>query len=161
MKPLLLSILVLLLSGCAAIGSPYTPAPSPPENQSLVYIYRHNNFALGARDAYFYIDEINIADLSRNGYTWFYAPAGKHVLEQKWPIDVSMFSKLETSVNWEPGKTYYYQFFTTTGDALPGHITLQWQLSEVAKIQAEREMMETKLQPAFGAPKLLQGGVTQ
>ena len=156
MKLLLVIFGALVLTGCAATGSAYTQAPQPQGNQSLVYIYRVDTFALGGRDAYFYVDGTNVADLSRNGYTWFHAPPGDHVLQQKWPIDVSMFQKIEAPVTWEAGKSYYYRFVTLGGDGRPGTITIRWQLSQVSESQAQQEMTNTKLQPAFGAGKLFQ-----
>jgi hypothetical protein len=149
------------MAGCAAMGTDYAQAPQPQANQALVYIYRVDTYALGGRDAYFYVDGTNVADLSRNGYTWFHAPSGKHVLQQKWPIDVSMFKKLEIPANWEPGKAYYYKFVAFGGDSLPGTITIRWRLSEVSESQAQQELKDTKLQPSFGSAKLNQSSATQ
>jgi Protein of unknown function (DUF2846) len=156
MKSHIAMFAALLLSACAASGPDFStaPAPIPESKQSLVYIYRPDTFALGGRDAYFYVDGINISDLSRNGYTWFAAPAGKHVLTQKWPIDISITDKLDLPVNWEPGKTYYYRFTTTATTGYPG-LTIHWQFGRVTQEVALEEIQTTKLQPAFGSSKLL------
>ena len=144
----------MVLSGCAATGQSYTEAPKPKETEALVYIYRVDSFALGGRDAYFYVDGTNVADLTRNGYTWFHAPAGTHKLAQKWPIDVTFNSKMELPVTWEPGQTHYYRFIASMG--APGSMNLfEWELAQVVEEKAIAEMKNTKLQPAFGAQKLI------
>lgn len=149
-----LAVISFTLAGCAATGPVYQPAPQPGADQALVYIYRPNNFALGGRDAYFYVDGINVADLSRDGYTWFHVPAGPHTLMQKWPVDVSTFGKLEKSVNWQPGQTYHYQFVTDVGSGGVSGVVVKWTFSEVSAETARQEMVDKKLQPAFGAAKL-------
>lgn len=161
MKTQLTLLATIVLSGCAATGPAFTPAPVSNAKKALVYIYRVDSFALGGRDAYFYVDDQNVADLSRNGYTWFHAPAGKHELKQKWPVDVSLYKKLETSVNWESGHSYYYRFVTFSGESSYPTIKIHWHLSEVPAGVAMNEMQTSKLQEAFGASKLNVGGSDQ
>jgi len=146
------------LTGCAAIGPEYQAAPAPGPDEALVYVYRTNSQALGARDAYLYVDEINIADISRSGYTWFHVPAGRHKLVQKWPIDVSASKRIEMDVDWQAGKTYVYRLTTSMGSILPTGLglsmTLNWQLYETSLENARPELFQTNYQPAFGASKL-------
>lgn len=158
MRFLAVLLTFLLLSGCAATGPAFTPAPHPDANakQALVYIYRSDTFAFGGRDAYFYVNGVNVADLSRNGYTWFHAPAGTHQLVQKWPIDVSRQS-LEGKVEWIAGETYYYKLLTDSESSHPT-LTLRWRLAAVSPGIAEAELRATKYQPAIGASKLATAG---
>ncbi|MFZ6642757.1 DUF2846 domain-containing protein [Undibacterium sp. TC4M20W] len=159
-------IFSILLTACAASGPIYQAAPPPAENHARVYIYRVNTFAAGGRDAYFYVDKKNIADLSVEGYTWFHVPAGEHTFRQKWPADIGTSSVAinlwrwsrqgdsdavnaknlqEGYVNWEAGKTYYYRFHTNTY----GLLGMQWILQEVTAEQALPEIKKNKLQASF------------
>lgn len=151
-----LSLLAALcLCGCAAVGPSFEPAPAPDGTKAVVYIYRLESFALGARDAYFYVNDQNVVDLSNNGYTWFSVPAGDYVLKQKWPINVTFGMKtLEMPVRWEGGKTYYYRLATGAGNA-PVGISIRWTLSEPPASVAREEILKAKHQPAHGAAKLL------
>lgn len=162
---LLVLIFTLLLSACAATGPGYQAAPLPGNDQARVYIYRVNTFVAGGRDAYFYVDKKNVADLSVAGYTWFHVPAGEHRFQQKWPVDVGGSPAInlwklwkndeseevnkktlqEGYVYWEAGKTYYYRFHT----ALYGLMGMQWILQEVTAEQALPEIKKTRLQPSF------------
>jgi hypothetical protein len=144
------SLAAIILTGCAAMGPKFTQAPAPNTDSALVYIYRNNSLAWGGRDAYFYVDDINIADLSRNGYTFFKVKPGVHKLKQKWPIDLTLgLKKLELSAQWEAGKTYYYEFST---DAMANKI--YWTLQLTAESDAIGSIQATRLQPAFGQEKL-------
>lgn len=141
----------LLLVACAATGVAYNPAPSPSETDALIYIYRPDSAAFSARDAYFYIDDVNVVDLSRKGYTWFHVPAGEYTLKQKWPFDVTLgMQTLKAKVRWLPGRTYYYRLQLTRKP-----MTVEWQFAEVAPSQAARELAECRLQPPFGLEQLV------
>jgi hypothetical protein len=146
-------LVIALLSGCAAIGPDYSPAPPPAADQALVYIYRIDNMALGGRDAYFYVDGVNVADLSRNGYTWFHVKAGTHGLKQAWPFDMSRrMQPLIGAFDWKPGRTYFYRF-EADGDFYLFVNHFRWTLLEVPAQQAQLEIADKKLQPAFVAGK--------
>ena len=149
MKKLSTILFALVISGCAATGPIYQAAPEPIETDALVYIYRPGAFAFSAQDAYFYVDGVNITDLTNEGYTWFHAPAGEHTLKQKW---FGIFAKtLEKKTNWLPRQTYFYRLEISTG-----LIVQRWSLSEVPAERARAEIACCKLQPAFGAEKLQQ-----
>jgi hypothetical protein len=140
---------VVGIMGCAANGPIFQNAPDPQESYALVYIYRPGTFTFSARDAYFYINDINIVDLTNEGYTWFHIPSGEYTLKQKWPIDLS-FEVVELKVEWLPKHKYFYRLSTGMIS-----MTLLWQLSEVSVELAETEIRACKLQPAFGAQKVL------
>lgn len=149
---------VVVLAGCAATGPVYQDAPEPRETDALVYIFRPNPFLsiAGGRDAYFYVNDVNIVDLSAEGYTWFHIPAGEYSLKQKWPYDISYGGHvIEKKVNWQPRQKYFYRL-DSTGSVTTTQFTLQWQLSEVNADQALAGIGHCKLQPAFGMPKLLE-----
>lgn len=140
---------IVLLSGCAAIGPAYSPAPSPAPDQSLVYIYRSNTMALGGRGADFYLDGVHVVDLRRNGYTWFHAKADRHALSQAWAPDLARtMAGVIRYVDWKPGQTYFYRF------EVEGDIgVFRWRLTEIPARQAEAELADKSLQPALGADK--------
>jgi hypothetical protein len=154
-------VCLVVLSACVAVGEPYKAAPEPKDTDALVYIYRFGG-AYSGRSAYFYVNDVNVADLDKSGYTWFHVPAGEYRIKQKWPIDVDLRS-LELTETWLPGKKYYYRF-DTAGALAPALVSgklglalkIDWQLSRVSAEEAVSEIGTTKLQPAFGAEKLLQ-----
>jgi hypothetical protein len=146
-----LILTMALLSGCAAIGPQYAAAPPPAQDQALVYIYRVNTMALGGRGADFYVDDVHVVDLRRNGYTWFHVKAGPHGLVQTWAADLAWKTeKIAQAVDWDAGKTYFYRF-DVTGEIAYGAMKWNWTLSEVPARQALLEMSDKKLQTAFDA----------
>ena len=143
-------VCALSLFGCAVRGPGYIPAPSPAAADVLVYIYRPDNFALGKRDAYFYVDDVNVADVSANGYTWFHVPAGEYIFQQKWPFDVTLGTRtLTLKVQWLPGRTYFYRLETARHSP-----KIVWRLSEAPADEANIQIAKCKLQPALGVEKL-------
>src|SRR5262245_2735110 len=105
MKAIAGLVAALFLAGCAARGAAYQAAPAPAATDALIYIYRASSFVMGGRTAYFYVEDVNVADLDSEGYTWFHVPAGTYALKQRWPIDVSPRS-LEMQQVWKAGETY-------------------------------------------------------
>ena len=149
----LLSIfLTLALWGCSATGPIYKAAPEPGDNNSLVYIYRQPHFAYSANDAYFYVNDNNIADLTNDGYTWFHVPSGEYILKQRWPgmLDFSGKFDIKMKVRWEPRQVYYYRLETRMEP-----FRNVWRVSAVSPEQALSEIRNRKYQPAVGQQKLL------
>lgn len=145
-----------LIAGCAATGPAYVDAPLPKDNDTLVYIYRPDNWGWNMRDAYFYVNDINIADLSSNGYTWFHVPAGEYSLKQRWPADLTYLMKdIVIPVKWSSLRKYYYRLLLHSAY---GYKTTeyQWEVVEVPEAQALEEIRKCKLQPPLGLQKLIQ-----
>jgi hypothetical protein len=144
-------VVPLFLAGCAVGGVAYNPAPLPRESDALVYIYRTDAAAFAARDAYFYIDDVNVVDLSRKGYTWFHIPAGEYTLKQKWPVDVTLgMQTLGAKVRWLAGRTYYYRL-----ELKQQPFSVAWRFSQMPPGEATRELAECRLQPSFGLHQLM------
>lgn len=157
MRYMAILLCIGVLTGCAATGPIYQDAPEPKETDALVYIFRPNPFfsILGGRDAYFYLNDVNIVDLSSEGYTWFHVPAGEYFLKQKWPYDVTYGRHVvEMKVNWLPHHKYFYRL-DSTGNVSSTHFNMQWQVIEVNAEQASKEISHCKFQPAFGLSKAL------
>jgi len=167
----------LFLGGCAATGPVFEDAPPPGTTDALVYIYRTNTGGHGARDAYFYVDNVNIGDLSKNGYTWFRIPAGEYTLKQKWPADTLWLSTPEQKVKWSAGQTYYYRFRTSlerikskgqhlsdaivgtlAGTTVSADVETRQDFSEVDARTGRDEIQRARLQPSFGQGQLLDIG---
>ncbi|WP_457333716.1 DUF2846 domain-containing protein [Rhizobacter sp. P5_C2] len=140
------------LAGCAATGPAFQRAPAPHGDQALVYIYRPQGgpLSLSMRDAYFYVDGQNVGDLSSQGYTRFYVPAGEHELEQKWPLDVvGLFGRpLRMKLTWGAQQTYYLRFIVE--EPRPGNypviLTTRYVLSQPSPQSAMNEIQAMKYQ---------------
>jgi len=157
MKRLLFTLFfIALITSCAASGPLYQDAPKPKENDALIYIYRPSSWTLGMRDAYFYINDVNIVDLSDNGYTWLHVPTGGYTLKLKWPLDVQLLYEVtEINAKWTPGRRYFYRLNTWHSGYVAAS-SQHWQLSEVEEAKALLEIGSCNLQPAFGSQKLLE-----
>jgi hypothetical protein len=144
-------LLILLTSGCAATGLLFRAAPEPGQAESLVYIYRPSSFFLGGRDAYFYVNDVNVVNLSSAGYTWFHIPAGEYTLRQEWPFDIYLGRSIrEIEAKWTLRGKYFYRL-----RPLAGRDGVSWLLTEVAPEYAIEEISACKLQPPSGIEKLL------
>ena len=113
---------VVLLSGCLPTSTipifgalpGFRPAPTPKDGYVLVYIYRNGAFARqGLKDAFLYLDDVNVADLSHNGYTWLHVPLGAYQVVQRWPLEIFPFRNpfikdVAFIGHWTANRTYYY-----------------------------------------------------
>jgi hypothetical protein len=151
MKRLCTVLLVLFISGCVATGPLYQAAPEPKASDALIYIYRPGSGAMGGRTAYFFVNEVSVADLSNDGYTWFHVPAGEYTLKHTWQTWPVMGSTVQVRTRWLSGNTYFYRLETSGGIGI-----IQWRLSRVPANEALTEISSCKLQPAFDVDKVLQ-----
>jgi hypothetical protein len=107
----LAAVAFLFLSGCAATGPIFQPAPKPRSDQALLYIYRPASFYLGARVAHFEVDGRHVAELKNRGYTALYLTPGSHKVSHRWtklPLDDGDLSKpYELTIALPPGSTRY------------------------------------------------------
>ena len=144
-----------LITGCAATGPSYVDAPLPKGTDALIHIYRPHNIMWSGRDAYFSVNDINIADLSSNGYTWFHVPAGDFSLKHRWPVDITYGMKdIVMPVKWAPDQKYYYRLdLWASGSS--GMTKYEWRIVNVPEAQALQEIRNCKLQEPMGLQKLL------
>ena len=121
------------------------PRPSPPPpGEALVYIYRAPAFAYGYVPALFDIDKVNVAKLNNKDYTWFYVPAGAHVLRQHWGglalVDFTQLYRHNDGVfDWNGGSTYYYRM-NVSFSITYARDEIDWGLSPIEEAQALREL---------------------
>ncbi|MES2408574.1 MAG: DUF2846 domain-containing protein [Pseudomonadota bacterium] len=154
LSSLILLIVAFSLAGCAATGPLFQKASPPDHGKALIYIYRPSSFMLGGRDAYFYINDKNIADVSAQGYTQIYLEPGTYNLKQKWPIDLMGFKNLELPLIVEPNNTYYFRFYSGAGAAGgcgPQNMVgtcFEWSLQQVSWADAMPEISHCHYQTA-------------
>ncbi len=148
-KIIFLVLLMFELVGCAANGPIFKQVEAPKLGSSLVYIYRPGNFMAGGRDAYFYINNKNVAGLSSEGYTYIYLEPGAHELEQKWPMDMIGFKNLKVPLHIKKNGTNYVRFYVDGGDSCPyDKICFRWSLRQVTEQEALPEISLCRYQPA-------------
>lgn len=153
MKRWLIACALLVLAGLNAGATAQQIPPAPGPDQALVYIYRVPNIALSGRGTTFRIDDKVVARMWQKHFTWVLAPAGDHVLTQKWPIDITLFQKTQIEGHWEGGRTYYYRL-TTSVDSGPGTgLTFRWLLAEVPARTALKDIASYKYQAALNGEK--------
>lgn len=110
-----LALFLLMLAACSASGPVYQAAPAAPEGKGIVYLYRPAGGPWGGRDTHFYINDVNVADLGNNAYTWFYLPEGSYTIRQRWSIDISAQST-ELPVFVKAGSVSYVRMGIRTGN---------------------------------------------
>jgi hypothetical protein len=139
-RVLALIILAFVLAGCVASGPKFTDAPMPANNKSVIYVYRDLSTGLGGRDVYFYVNGKNVFDLTRKGYSYFYASPGRLELSAKWPWDVQLFDPPEVKLlDIKPGETRYFRFQTRTQFSFNG-TAIYWGFVEVPADIARAEI---------------------
>lgn len=141
-------VVSFFLFGCAATGPTFQDIDITNPESGAIFIYRADSFALAVRDAYFYVDDINVFDLSRNGYSFIVLPAGKHIVKQKWAIDISRKS-LEFPIEVEAGKKTYLSFETGVCGIFYMTVCLEWKLREEEPVKAAQEIISKRLQKPF------------
>lgn len=90
---------------------------------ALVYLIREKRFVGGGRTMFVFSDQTFLGALDNDSYTFAYLPPGKHLLWLNW-------ARINTEVEVEAGKTYYFAIWTTfdaldeaSGKAFLGGIT--------------------------------------
>jgi len=137
----------VIATGCSATGPIFEDAKAPSAGCGLVYIYRPDSFIFSARDAYFYVNDANVADVSNDGYSFFYLPAGAYQFKQKWPIDLST-KTIESTLKLGTGETHYIRLNTSTGQGqfiwVLSHLDTSTARPEIAKLhyqEAKRDSL--------------------
>ena len=74
-------------------------------DQALVYLIRESRFVGGGRTMFVYSDQEFLGTLDNDSYTFVQLPPGKHLFWLNW-------AKINTEVELEAGKTYYYAIWT-------------------------------------------------
>lgn len=108
---LLILLFPLVLSGCFATKPPYKDPPEAKGDDVLMVLFRPDSQSNGSMDSLFYLNDINVAKLSRNEYTWLHVPEGSYVLKHAW--QENQFDILQTTINLKKGNVYFYVLGTS------------------------------------------------
>lgn len=138
-RVILAMLITLVLAGCSATGPIFQDAKAPSPGCGLVYIYRTSSFVYGGSDAYFYVDDINVADLSNNGYTAFHLPAGTYEFKQSWPLTVA--SSVTSPLALGAEEIQYFRLSTSTDLA-----AIYWEISRPDAEAGRRDIASRRYQ---------------
>ncbi len=116
MKSMILGALAALAGQAAVAQQVPVTAPDPAKNEVLIYIYRGFGYPM---DAAFAVDTAKVVTLASRQCTVFKAPGGRHNLVQTW-----LGEDTDHSVDWKPGRTYFYEFSADWTLALPTDVSL-------------------------------------
>lgn len=75
-------------------------------DKALVYLIREKRFTGGGRTMFVFADQTFLGTLDNDSYTYAYLSPGKHLLWLNW-------AQLNTTIELEAGKTYYYTIWMT------------------------------------------------
>ncbi|PBI88576.1 hypothetical protein BKP43_33570 [Variovorax boronicumulans] len=144
----------VLLAGCAnARGPTFRPAENIKPEDGVVYVYREEAFASGARSAYFYVDGVNVFNLDTGGYSWAALPPGSHKLRLEWAWDM-LKKPVEMDISIRAGEAKYVALKTNTC-MVPGNVTcLDVGLRETSAAIASQEIRSMAFQENFGLERL-------
>jgi hypothetical protein len=100
------AFLLAPISAPGANRSPEKRLAEPRADAALVYLIREKRFVGGGRTMFVFSDQSFLGTLDNDSYTLAYLPPGKHLLWLNW-------AKINSEVELEAGKTYYYAIWTT------------------------------------------------
>lgn len=144
MFPALVTVLLLLLSGCSATGPVYEKIDTVPEGKALVYIYRPGKFMGGGVvfdvHAGSLEDDTEIVELKSGGYFPYFAPPGELQLWARTESTTSL------TLDLQPGDRRYVR-----GTVGVGFLLGRPHLTEVDEQTGAEEIRECKLLPEAGA----------
>jgi hypothetical protein len=103
-----------ILAGCMVMPCPALGANRSADkrvaeahaDEALVYLIREKRFVGGGRTMFVFSDQTFLGALDNDSYTFAYLPPGKHLLWLNW-------AKINTEIDVEAGKTYYFAIWTT------------------------------------------------
>jgi len=145
--------LTLSLVGCAATGPAFKAVESIPPGEATLYVYREGGLALGARSAYFYVNDINVFDLDRLGYSWVALPPGRYKLRQSWPVDV-LARSTQFEIDLKAGEVRYFSF--GTGNCAAGYREICYSFRELPAGAGRAAIADKQFQENFGTTKVRQ-----
>ncbi|VVE27749.1 hypothetical protein PPN31114_03488 [Pandoraea pneumonica] len=145
-----------LLSACGAIGPAFQAVQNVPEDKALVYVYRYDRLALGARTAKFYLNDVPAFDLDSNGYSWLTLSPGTYHLAQRWSSLWMGEDRDETRLILMvgAGETIYVSFDTNRCPSDYGMLCLSWKLKRMSEYLGPKEIANKKFQENFGLKEI-------
>ena len=134
--------LLLAAAGCAT-GPEFVPPDPPGPNETLVYIYRIDQWPVDRNDSVLSIDRTPVARLRANSFTVVRIPAGRHRLSQVWERLHAPPPMLH-DFTARPGTTHYLRL-----NVEMGALQLKWWLSNVREAEAKAELAKCEYQTAL------------
>jgi hypothetical protein len=138
---LMLTVAAATLAGCTAVGPRFEreTEPTVADGRALVYVYRLDKNALGARTASIAIDGKRVGGLKKGGYLAVKLDPGTYSMTQNWDSWIGDFGYLDkpisVKISLAPGTVTYWRLDT---GAAPGpyqyqtiSMTLLWELRNV------------------------------
>jgi len=108
MRTLLMPMLLILLTGCAAAGVPFTPETHTGGNKVVVYVYRPSLAVNCCVAPYIFINGEKQSQLKNGGYLLFILDPGPISLEAV--NEAVGFKPLRVAMYGEPGQSYYVRW---------------------------------------------------
>lgn len=125
-----------LMSGCATLGSAYTPDSNAPKDKGTVYVYRPKAFGGGGISYTVSANGTEVSSLPSGGYFVYYAAPGETEFSAKTE------AKTSVTLDVKPGQTYYVQGTIGMG-VFVGHP----HLTQVGNDVGAKEIVSCKLVP--------------
>ncbi|MCF7939824.1 MAG: DUF2846 domain-containing protein [Spirochaetales bacterium] len=130
--------LLLLLTGCTAIGGQQFTELTPPSGKAVIYIYRTRTFVGGAVSYPIFINNQKVTTLPHTAYYAFPADPGEVFITAKTPEN-----EAHIKLTVKAGQEYYIKGGTATG-VFAGRATL----NQVHPDQGSEEIKECAYYPA-------------
>jgi uncharacterized protein YceK len=127
---------VVMLSGCATLGSAYTPDANAPKDKATVYVYRPSAFGGAAISYTVSVNGADVGSLPSGGYFVYYATPGETEFTAKTEARTSV------TLDTKAGETYYVKGTLGMG-VFVGHP----HLTQVANDVGAKEIAGCKLSP--------------
>ncbi|HYA19833.1 MAG TPA: hypothetical protein VEG25_04205 [Burkholderiales bacterium] len=131
-----ISLIAMLMPGCATLGPSYQKVDKIPDGMGLVYIYRQNSFIGGGVYYDVKTGTTVITTLHSGGYYPYFAKPGELELWAKTEARTSV------TLDVKAGETYYVK-----GTVGVGFVVGHPHLTIVSKDVGEAEIVECKLEP--------------
>lgn len=142
MRPLLASLLALLVTACASVPAnapAYTRAPTPPAGLSNVYLYRIGAYPT-LRAPMVRVNDITVISPAERAYTVIQVPPGQHDLVIDWAWDTG-WPDITTPFTVEPGVPLYLKISGDFERMGGGDYLATSLVMAVPMAEAEREML--------------------
>jgi hypothetical protein len=137
--------LTLCLVGCSATGPVFQEA-AVPQGSALLYVYRPDSFALGARTAVIEIDGKRAVGLKNNGYAAIPLSPGSYQVTQRWDAWLGdredLLRPITVQVAVEAGIPAFLRLGTAS-NMTSTTVGLRWELRRLPQEQAMPELSKT------------------
>ena len=141
----------LVLEGCSATGPRFTPTDTP-KGSALLYVYRPESHALGARTAGIEVNGRRAVGLKNNGYALIKLAPGNYEVTQSWDSWLGDNAQLQKPISLrlalEADSATYLRLGTSTSTSPSNYstgiaMTIHWVFRQMPFDQALAELAST------------------